>query len=104
AGLRECWIQNEASTPKPTWNPDVPQPINFYDNWQQIPNNTEYDNAFKIQWELFIRHCADDGDFPWSLASAAAGVQLAEAGVQSVDQKTWVSLSNTSLRNTGEKA
>ncbi|EMI51967.1 Gfo/Idh/MocA family protein [Rhodopirellula sallentina] len=95
AGLRECWIQNEASTPKPTWNPDVPQPINFYDNWQQIPNNTEYDNAFKIQWELFIRHCADDGDFPWSLVSAAAGVQLAEAGVQSVDQKAWVSLKNT---------
>lgn len=92
AGLRECWIQNEAATPKPTWNPDVPQPINFYDNWQPVPNNAEYDNAFKIQWELFIRHCAGDADFPWSLASAAAGVRLAEAGARSAGDQTWVSI------------
>jgi len=92
AGLRECWIQSASVTPKPTWNPDVPQPINFYDNWQQMPNTTEYDNAFKIQWELFIRHCVNDVEFPWTLASAAAGVRLADAGARSAGEQKWISI------------
>jgi predicted dehydrogenase len=96
AGLRECWIQSAAATPKPVWNPDVPQPINFYENWQQMPNTTHYDNAFKIQWELFIRHCVGDADFPWTLASAAAGVRLAEAGAKSAGDQTWVTLERAS--------
>lgn len=92
AGLRECWIQSAAATPKPTWNPDVSQPINFYDHWQKMPNTTEYDNAFKIQWELFLRHCVGDAEFPWTLASAADGVRLAEAGALSASQQRWVSV------------
>ncbi len=96
AGLRECWIQSAAATPKPTWNPDVKQPINFYDNWQQMPNTTDYDNAFKIQWELFIRHCVGDAEFPWTLSSAAAGVRLAGAGARSAAEQRWVSLTQDS--------
>ncbi|HBN79468.1 MAG TPA: oxidoreductase [Planctomycetaceae bacterium] len=92
AGLRDCWIQSLSATPRPTWNPDVPQPIHFYDNWQILPNSTEYDNAFKIQWEQFIRHCVDDADFPWTLSSAAAGVRLAEAGAISANEQIWVTL------------
>lgn len=92
AGLRECWIQSASATPKPTWNPDVPQPINFFHDWQQMPNTTQYDNAFKIQWELFIRHCVDDAEFPWTLASAAAGVRLAEAGARSAGEQKWISI------------
>lgn len=92
AGLRECWIQSAGGTPKPTWNPDIPQPINFFNGWQQMPNTVEYDNAFKIQWELFIKHVVGEGDFPWSLASAAAGVRLANSGQQSVDEQRWISV------------
>ncbi len=92
AGLRDCWIQNAAATPKPTWNPDVPQPIDFYADWQRMPSTTDYDNAFKIQWELFIRHVVGECDFPWTLASAAAGVRLAEAGERSVRERKFVSL------------
>jgi predicted dehydrogenase len=94
AGLRECWIQSAGATPRPTWNPDIPQPIQFYDSWQQMPNTLDYENAFKIQWELFIRHVAEDGPFPWNIASAVAGVQLAEAGKRSSQEKRWVSLAN----------
>ena len=92
AGLRECWIQSAGATPKPTWNPDIPQPIKFYESWQQMPNTVEYDNAFKIQWELFIKHYVGEGDFPWSLASAAAGVRLAESGQRSVNEQRWISI------------
>ncbi|MEX0655373.1 MAG: Gfo/Idh/MocA family oxidoreductase, partial [Phycisphaeraceae bacterium] len=90
AGLRECWVQHMAETPKPVWNPDVPQPIKFFEHWQQVPNTTEYDNAFKIQWELFLRHVALDEPFRWTLREGARGVQLAELGMKSWREKTWV--------------
>jgi predicted dehydrogenase len=90
AGLRECWVQHMAETPKPVWNPDIPQPIRFYDNWQQVPNTTHYDNAFKIQWELFLRHVVKDEPFPWTLLEGARGVQLAELGLQSWQERRWV--------------
>ncbi|MEM1165739.1 MAG: Gfo/Idh/MocA family oxidoreductase [Planctomycetota bacterium] len=90
AGLRECWIQPLPATPKPVWNPDIPQPIDFFEHWQQIPSATEYDNAFKAQWELFLRHVALDEPFPWSLREGAKGVQLAELGMQSWRDKKWV--------------
>jgi len=92
SGLRECWVQSLGSTPKPVWNPDIAQPIAFFDSWQKLPNATEYDNAFKIQWELFLRHVVGDGDFRWSLRSGAAGVELAEAGEVSARERRWVDM------------
>ncbi|MEM7754779.1 MAG: Gfo/Idh/MocA family oxidoreductase [Planctomycetota bacterium] len=90
AGLRECWIQPIGATPKPVWNPDIAQPINFFEGWQKVPDATEYDNAFKIQWELFLRHIALDEPFPWSIRDGARGVQLAELGMQSWKERRWV--------------
>jgi predicted dehydrogenase len=92
AGLRECRIQSIGATPRPIWNPDVAQPIGFYDGWQTVPSATDYDNAFKIQWELFLKHCVGEGDFPWSIRSGAAGVALAEAGERSAADRCWVKL------------
>ncbi len=91
-GLRKCWVQSAATTQKPVWNPDVDQPINFYQDWNEVPDCAEYDNAFKIQWEQFIRHVALDEDFPWTLREGAKGVQLAEAGIRSWNDRKWVEL------------
>lgn len=90
AGLRECYVQGAAETPKPVWNPDIVQPIDFYKGWQLVPNNTNYDNAFKIQWELFLRHVALDEPFRWTLMEGAKGVQLAELGMQSWKEGKWL--------------
>lgn len=92
AGLRKCWVQPLGATPKPVWNPDIPQPINFYEGWQEVPDATFYDNAFKIQWELFLRHVALDEPFPYDLMEGAKGVQLAEAGLKSWEERRWVDL------------
>jgi predicted dehydrogenase len=83
AGLTDCWIQPRAATPKPVWNPDVPQTIDFFATWQKVPDNRTYDNAFKVEWELFIRHLFDDTPFAWDLFAGAKGVQLAELGLKS---------------------
>jgi predicted dehydrogenase len=90
AGLREAWVQSISETPKPVWNPDIAQPIDFYKGWQPVPNNIEYDNAFKIQWELFLRHVALDEPFRWTLREGAKGVELAELGMKSWKEKKWV--------------
>jgi len=89
AGLRKCLVQSYEKTPKPVWNPDIPQPINFFDGWQEVPDES-YDNAFKVQWELFLKHVAGEGAFRWNLLEAAKGVQLAELGLKSWKQKKWL--------------
>jgi len=92
AGLRECWIQPSHATPRPTWNPDVDNPMNFLDQWIKIPTHQEIDNAFKTQWELFLRHIVNDEPFPWNLLEGAKGVQLAEKGIESWRTRAWVDL------------
>ena len=92
AGLRHCWVQSYGGTPRPTWNPDIDSPTNFHDGWQQVPHHQPFDNAFKIQWELFLRHVVKDEPFPWTLLEGAKGVQLAEKGIESWQKRAWVSI------------
>jgi len=90
AGLTDCVIQPRAATPKPVWNPDVPKTIDFLATWQPVPPNVAYDNAFKVEWELFLRHVARGGPFRWNLLEGAKGVQLAELGLQSWRERRWI--------------
>lgn len=92
AGLRECWIQPAHATPRPTWNPDIDNPFDFFSQWMTVPSQQSFDNAFKIQWELFLRHLVLNEPFPWSLLEGAKGVQLAEKGIESWNQRRWVQL------------
>jgi len=91
AGLRKCVTQSYEETPKPVWNPDIPQPINFFEGWKEVPDES-YDNAFKAQWELFLKHVAGEGKFRWNLLEGAKGVQLAELGLRSWKQKKWLNV------------
>ncbi len=90
AGLRECYTQHYGNTPKPVWNPDIAQPINFFEGWSKVPEQEVYDNAFKAQWELFLKHVVKDEPFPWDLRDGARGVQLAEKGIESWSKRCWV--------------
>ena len=92
AGLRDCWTQHYGNTPKPVWNPDVPQPIPFEEGWSKVPEQETYDNAFKVQWEMFLRHVVKDEPFPYSLLEGAKGVQLAEKGIESWEKRAWVDI------------
>lgn len=86
AGLRNCRVQHRGSTPKPVWNPDLPVTHSFRDEWQEVPDNQGpdgYDNGFKAQWELFLKHVYADAPYHWDLHAGARGVQLAELGLKS---------------------
>ncbi len=90
AGLTECHVQPDATTPKPVWNPDVESPIDYFADWTRVPTRDPAQNAFKAQWELFLRHVVDDDPFPWDLVEGAKGVQLAELGLCSWAERRWV--------------
>ena len=75
----------------PVWNPDVDNPIDFYADWEVIDPG-ECDNAFKVQWELYLRHVAEGAEFPWTLREGAKGVQLAELSLQSHAEGKWIAV------------
>jgi len=92
AGLRKCFVQKRTETPWAVWNPDIESDINLFNDWIEIEPDSEYDNAFKVQWELFLKHVVNDEPFRWSLLEGAKGVQLAEKAIESWKKRTWVDL------------
>jgi predicted dehydrogenase len=92
AGLQQCWSQARVNTPRPVWNPDIPQPIRFFETWSEVPGLGVYDNGFKAEWEMFIRHLCEDAPFKWTLLEGAKGVQLAEAGLRSWKERRWIDI------------
>ena len=90
AGLTDCFTQSRVNTPKPIWNPDVRQTHNFFDDWTPVPDTQVYDNAFKVQWELFLRHVWGEGDYRWGLLEGAKGLQLVDLALKSWKERRWV--------------
>jgi predicted dehydrogenase len=90
AGLRNCRAQHRGVSPRPVWNPDVPVTESFRDQWQDVsgedeaaPDGFGAPNAFRTQWEMFVRHVSDGAPFPHDLFAGARGVRLAELGMRS---------------------
>jgi len=97
AGLRECWVQQRALTPMPTWNPDLPVTERFRDQWQVVPDNTDFDNGFKGQWEQFLTAVAEGTPYAYDFLAGARGVQLAEAGLRSSAEGRRITLDEVRL-------
>jgi predicted dehydrogenase len=93
AGLSGCKIQPRQATPRPVWNPDVKQSMDFFAGWQPVPDNEPMDNGFKAQWEMFIRHVAEDAPYQYGLIEGAKGVQLVECALKSWKERRWVDIS-----------
>jgi len=90
AGLTDVVTQSRVNTPRPVWNPDVKQPIDFFAGWQPVPEYATFTNGFRIQWEGFIRHVVSGEPFKWDLVEGAKGVQLVECALQSWKERRWV--------------
>ncbi|KQU81034.1 MULTISPECIES: Gfo/Idh/MocA family protein [unclassified Rhizobacter] len=90
AGLTDCRSQARVNTPRPVWNPDTRQTMPFLDQWQEVPDTQPYDNGFKLQWEQFLRHVAEDAPYRFTLPEGAKGVQLVEAALKSWKERRWV--------------
>ncbi len=90
AGLTRCFAQSLADTPRAVWNPDVRQTHDFGADWKEVPDDKSYDNAFKAEWELFIRHVCEGAPFRWNLLEGAKGLQLVDCALKSWRSRRWV--------------
>ncbi|HET9392494.1 MAG TPA: Gfo/Idh/MocA family oxidoreductase [Candidatus Rubrimentiphilum sp.] len=89
-GLRDVVVQTRGNTPRPVWNPDEPNTIPFREGWLPVSDKETFANAFRVQWELFLKHIALDTPFPWDFLAGAKGVQLAEIALQSWSERRWL--------------
>ncbi len=89
AGLHSCKTQSRVNTPKPVWNPDEPQKMDFFNDWVEVPDNQVYDNGFKTQWEDFIRYVVEDGPWEYDLKSGVKGLQLVDLALKSSKDRKW---------------
>ncbi len=92
AGLSWCRTQSLNNTPRPVWNPDEPQRLQFRDQWTPYQADRTYPNGFRAQWEQFIRHLYDDAPWPYTLREGLKGVQLAEVALESWRRRAWVNI------------
>jgi predicted dehydrogenase len=99
AGLTRCYTQHRVNTPRPVWNPDQPQAMEFEQQWEEVPDNQIYENGFKLQWEEFIRHVVADAPWRSDLLEGAKGVQLAELGLKSWAERRWLDVPVLSLES-----
>ena len=90
AGLTTCHVQHAAATPRYVWNPDLGLSVDYAPAWTPVPDTVKYGNAFKAEWELFLKHVVLDTPFRWDLLEGAKGVQLAELGMESWQRRAWV--------------
>jgi predicted dehydrogenase len=90
AGLTECRTQSADATPLAVWNPDAGVTTDYHADWSLVNENRTYENAFRVQWELFLRHVVEDAPFRWDLLEGAKGVQLAELGLKSWHDGAWI--------------
>jgi predicted dehydrogenase len=82
-GLFGARIQPRNATPKPVWNPDLEDTIDYDATWQQVPNNEVFLNGFRQQWQEFLESYVTGTDYPFDLLAGARGMQLAQAGLES---------------------
>ena len=96
-GLHDCWVQPLVATPRPFFDPEKPQAMNFDEQWQKMPDLDPFQNCYRAGWEFFLRHVAEGAPFPSPLIEGAKSVQLAEACYRSDRERRWVALDPLTL-------
>lgn len=97
AGLTNCKIQRLADTPRPVWNPDAPQQMNFYDQWEEYQPRAKFKNGFRAQWEEFLLAAVEGKPYAYTLNEGAKGVQLAELSMKSWELEQWMQVDDLSF-------
>ena len=97
AGLHHCYSQHRMNTPKPIWNPDVPQKLNFFENWETVPDNIHFGNGFRKQWEEFLLHVVEERPWKYNLFEGAKGLQLVECAQKSWIERRWIDVPELEL-------
>jgi len=94
-GVFDCQTQHRAQTPSLVWNAEDRPAVDYRAAWLPVPDLPPLGNAFKVHWELFLRHVAEDAPYAWDFAMAARGIELAEKCYAASRDGTWETLGAT---------
>jgi predicted dehydrogenase len=97
AGLQKCLYQSADATPTCVWDPDAENPANYFEGWNEMQAGEKFENAFRVEWELFLRHVVEHTPFPWDFVEGAKGIQLADLALQSWADRKWIDLSDLKI-------
>lgn len=90
--LHDCWTQTLANTPKPVFPVAAPQTMDFAAQWLAVPELDPFKNSYRVAWEAFLRHIAEEAPNTASLTAAARHLQLIDACHESHRERRWVAL------------
>jgi predicted dehydrogenase len=90
AGGHQCFVQSLAATPKPAWNVEAPQAMDFDTQWQEVPDIEPFRNSYRQGWEQFLRHVAEGDPLRSPMLEGAKDVQLTELCYQSDRERRWI--------------
>ena len=88
AGLRDCRTQPAVATPRAVWNPDRPPRSTTASGLADDADGRVFENGFKAQWELFLRHVAGE-PFPWT-SGGCPGDPAWRARLRSSRERRWL--------------
>ena len=95
AGLFNCRIQPREATPMPVWNPDLPTTEDFRSQWSEIPDNQQFGNGFRAQWEQFLLDVHHGRPHRYDFSAGVRGLELVDAGLQSSAEGRRVAMRGT---------
>jgi predicted dehydrogenase len=97
AGRFRCLTQAAVNTPEAFFGGGQRSTMDFYAQWQEVPDTLPMGPPFRQCWEAFLRHVAEDAPFAATLVEAAKAVQLADLAYQSVAEGRWMAVPELSL-------
>jgi predicted dehydrogenase len=92
AGRMRCFTQGAVSTPEAFFGGGRPASIDFFAQWQEVPDSLPVKNPFRQCWETFLRYVGEDAPYVSTLLEGAKAVQLADAAYRSVAEGRWMEL------------
>jgi predicted dehydrogenase len=92
AGRFRCCTQAAVNTPEAFFGGGRPSGMDFFAQWQEVPDTLPGENPFRQCWEAFLRHVAEDAPYIPTLVEGAKAVQLADLAYRSVAEGRWMTV------------
>jgi predicted dehydrogenase len=97
AGRMRCFTQGAVNTPEAFFGGGRPANVDFFAQWQEVPDTFPAANPFRQCWEAFLRHVGEDAPFVPTLLEGAKATQLADLAYRSVAEGRWMEVAELQL-------
>jgi predicted dehydrogenase len=92
AGRMRCFTQCAVNTPEAFFGGGRPANMDFFAQWQEVPDTLPVKNPFRQCWETFLHHVAEEAAYVPTLLEGAKAVQLADLAYRSNAEGRWMAV------------